>query len=72
MTFGLPLRIRQAIVAIVAVVYGVGVAFGSTLWGEDSTGTWLMWGAVVVGLLFLVLLLVPRLMGERWGASGTS
>ena len=39
MTFGLPLRTRQAIVAIVAVVYGVGVAFGSTLWGEDSTGT---------------------------------
>ena len=63
MTFGLPLRTRQAIVAIGPSSLG-GVAFRSTLWGEDPTGTWLMWGAAVVGLLFLVLLLVPRLAGR--------
>ncbi len=50
----------QAIVGIVAVLYGLGVAFGPSL--IDNDGLWKAWlgvGAFVVGALFLTLMVLP-------------
>lgn len=47
------------VTGLVAVVYGLGVAFGGALWGEQNSGTWLMAGAAVVGLLFVVFMVIP-------------
>ncbi|WP_347348721.1 hypothetical protein [Nigerium sp.] len=49
----------RAIVGIVAVVYGLGVAFGAMVFGEAWPSWWLMGGALVVGLLWVVFMVVP-------------
>jgi len=51
---------RRGIVGIVAVLYGLGVAFGPNLVAND--GFWKLWlaiGAFVVGALWLALMVLP-------------
>lgn len=48
-----------ALAGALAVVYGFGVAFGTSLWGESVGRVWLWAGAVIVGVLFVVYILVP-------------
>ncbi|GAA1749083.1 hypothetical protein [Nostocoides vanveenii] len=51
---------RRGIVGIVAVLYGLGVAFGPNL--VDNDGLWKLWlaiGAFVVGALWLALMVLP-------------
>lgn len=53
-----------ALTGIAAVIYGLGVAFLDL--GPTGDQWWLMVGAAVVGVLFLVFLVVPfvrRMMG---------
>ena len=56
----------RAIVGIVAVVYGLGVAFGAMVFGDAWPSWWLMGGALVVGLLWVVFMVV--LIGVLWYA----
>lgn len=45
-----------AVVAIVAIVYGVAVAF---LQGDGAGTGWVVIGAYAVGVLFIALMVVP-------------
>lgn len=58
----------RMIVGLLAVVYGLGVAFGELLLGSAWPSWWLMGGAFVVGIAWLVLMVIPwarrRLSGE--------
>ncbi|WP_432559065.1 hypothetical protein [Granulicoccus sp. GXG6511] len=45
--------------AALAVLYGLGVAFGTPLWGDGFARFWLFGGAFVVGVLFLAFIVVP-------------
>lgn len=53
-----------AATAIVAVVYGLGVAFLDL--GPTGNQWWLMIGAAVVGILFVVFMVIPfaRRLGQ--------
>ncbi|MEI2777685.1 MAG: hypothetical protein V9G19_17305 [Tetrasphaera sp.] len=52
---------RRFVVGGAAVVYGLGVAFGGSLGGEESGfwKAWLMVGAFVILALWLVLMVIP-------------
>lgn len=52
--------------AVLAVIYGVGVAFGPQVWDHD--GFWQAWlavGAAVVGLSFVWTIVLPLARGTR-------
>ncbi|GAA1137528.1 hypothetical protein [Ornithinicoccus hortensis] len=52
--------------ALLAVVYGMGVAFGPQLWDQEGFwDVWLMAGAAVVGLCFIATIVVPLVRGLR-------
>lgn len=51
---------RRGVVGIVAVLYGLGVAFGPSLVDNDRLwNLWLAVGAFVVGALWLALMVLP-------------
>lgn len=57
---------RRGIVGLVAVLYGMGVAFGPSL--ADNDALWKAWlgvGAFVVGALWLALMVFPWAQGRR-------
>lgn len=47
------------ITALLAVIYGLGVAFGGFLWGDTFSPAWLMWGSLVVLIAFVALMVIP-------------
>lgn len=52
--------------AVLAVIYGVGVAFGPQLWDNETFWSgWLAVGAAVVGLSFVWHMVIPLLRGRR-------
>lgn len=56
---------RRFIVGGAAVVYGLGVAFGSSIGGGDGFWeAWLMVGAFVILALWLVLMVIPWVMAR--------
>lgn len=60
---------RRGIVGIIAVLYGIGIAFGPML--IDNEGLWNAWlgiGAFVVGAAWLALMVLPWTQ-ERAGRS---
>lgn len=52
-----------ALTAVVAVVYGLGVAFLPL--AEPAKSWWLFGGAAVVGVLFLLFMVVPFVLRQR-------
>lgn len=54
-------KTSRMIVGLLAVIYGLGVAFGSALLGDTMPGWWLLGGAFVVGLAWLILMVIPWL-----------
>lgn len=52
---------NRVIVATLAIIYGLGVAFGQNLIDNETFWkAWLMVGAFVVGGAWLVLMVLPR------------
>ncbi|AKT51912.1 hypothetical protein [Arsenicicoccus sp. oral taxon 190] len=53
-----------AVTAILAILYGLGIAFGPQLGGSDAFWErWTMWGSAVVGIAFVLLMVIPFV---RW------
>lgn len=50
-----------AATGLAAVIYGAGVAFGDSLWGEKVAWWWLMGGAAVMAILFVAFIVWPWL-----------
>ena len=48
-----------ALTAVLAIVYGVGIAVLGEWLGEAGRAWWLLVGAAVVGLVFLVGMVIP-------------
>lgn len=48
-----------ALTAVLALVYGVGVALLGEVLGEAGRHAWLVWGAAIVGVVFLVGMVIP-------------
>ncbi len=46
-----------AVTAVLAMIYGAGVAFLNL--GDEFKSAWLMWGAAIVGVCFVVFMVVP-------------
>lgn len=52
--------------ALLAVIYGLGVAFGPDLWDHEGFwDAWLFAGAAVVGLCFIGTILIPLIRSLR-------
>lgn len=56
---------RRAVVGILAIVYGLGVAFGPQLVDNDTLWNgWLAVGALIVGVAWLALMVLPWAQGR--------
>lgn len=58
--------LRRGVVGILAVLYGVGVAFGSSLIDNETFWkAWLLVGAFVLGVSWITLMVLPRVRAQE-------
>lgn len=62
-------KTSRMIVGLLAVIYGLGVAFGAAVLGDAWPGWWLLGGAFVVGFAWVILMVIPWARARLSGAT---